>query len=414
MPPVLLAGDVGSVQRLIVGLHASAGNAAVGQLVARATRVRTAAAGPMHVQRCGPTPCACSADERAEHALAAGTCGAMDGAANPWVQRQQKGDTQLDVCVTVPVIGEVCGQGAAEACKKSPVPLPGCSAVCKVFDCSKPKEPKTSCPPGWRASTSKAFEGQCCLGPIDMATACCTPDRISLLDFRCCRPGEVLAEGHCRKSGELPPVEVCPDRQKNLLGQCCFPPQVPSGIICITPDKPPGPTPGPPPVPPPPVPAPCVAGPIPHPLTALGSSGIAVSELQCKLTKANVGLLPLSVDSIFGPRTKGGVAAFQARKGLDVDGKAGPETWKKLDEATGTAPGTHPTLVKGNVSKPVAELQEKLNSVGIQPLPLPTNGRFTELEEGAVVGFQDGNGLGVDGKAGPKTWAAVDAATGGP
>jgi peptidoglycan hydrolase-like protein with peptidoglycan-binding domain len=132
--------------------------------------------------------------------------------------------------------------------------------------------------------------------------------------------------------------------------------------------------------------------------------------LQCKLTKANVPLLPLKVDMIFGPRTKGGVAAFQARKGLKLDGKAGAETWKALDQATGSSPTTHPKLVKGSTGKDVALLQKKLNAVAIQPVPLPINGQFKEQEEGAVVAFQDKSGLEVDGKAGRKTWAAIDAA----
>ena len=164
------------------------------------------------------------------------------------------------------------------------------------------------------------------------------------------------------------------------------------------------------PVPPvPPVPeVVCPTGPVPHPLVRLGSSGPAVSEIQCKLTRADRDLLPLKVDRIFGPRTKGGVAAFQHASGLGLDGRAGPATWAALDAAVGSPPGTHPLLVKGSVGPSVGELQEKLNTMGDQPLPLPDTCSFTELEEGAVVAVQDKDALSVDGVAGSATWTRLD------
>ena len=36
------------------------------------------------------------------------------------------------------------------------------------------------------------------------------------------------------------------------------------------------------------------------------------------------------VDGIFGPRTERAVLAFQADKGLSIDGVVGNETWKAL------------------------------------------------------------------------------------
>ncbi len=130
----LAAADMGSVQRLMAYLQTSAGNTAVQRLVADANRApatiaeRIAAghgaprlpaesgpAGTTQVQRCGPSACGCSPEERAEHAAAAGTSGMKDEigplavqmlpsvapdpllvrpagrAENLWAQRQGKG-----------------------------------------------------------------------------------------------------------------------------------------------------------------------------------------------------------------------------------------------------------------------------------------------------------------------------------
>jgi len=177
--------------------------------------------------------------------------------ARPALQRQTIGgplDLKLDPCVTLPGVGKLCGQAAADACKKASW-IPGCSLVCKVFDCSKPKEPKTICPPGWRAATSKDFEGQCCQGTTDSATACCAPSRIAALDFRCCKDDEVVSENRCKKSKDLPlPPLLCPTGQRTLKGDCCFPPMVSNGLECVLPQvTPPKPPPKPQPVVPTPV-----------------------------------------------------------------------------------------------------------------------------------------------------------------
>ena len=174
----------------------------------------------------------------------------QSGSASSVLQRQGIGgplDLQPDVCVTVPGLGELCGQAAADACKK--LPIPGCSLVCKVFDCSKPKEPKTLCPPGWRAATSKDFEGQCCQGTTDSASNCCAPGRIALFDNRCCGSDEIVSDNRCKKSKDLPPLPpnlLCPFGQRTLLGECCLPPMVSKGLECGLPDiNPPKPPPKP-------------------------------------------------------------------------------------------------------------------------------------------------------------------------
>lgn len=162
----------------------------------------------------------------------------------------------------------------------------------------------------------------------------------------------------------------------------------------------PGPTPPVPPVPPAHV---CPAGHLPHPTVGLGRSGVEVEELQCKLNHLHPTVLELKVDRIFGPRTKAAVATFQRRGGLDVDGVTGPATWTALG-----APG-RATVRKGSTGALVGELQEALNAAGEHTTPVPADGVADEDTEGAIVAFQEDEGLGVDGRAGADTWAALDA-----
>jgi GH25 family lysozyme M1 (1,4-beta-N-acetylmuramidase)/peptidoglycan hydrolase-like protein with peptidoglycan-binding domain len=65
-----------------------------------------------------------------------------------------------------------------------------------------------------------------------------------------------------------------------------------------------------------------------HPTLQEGSSGSAVVELQKDL--AAKGFSPGAADGAFGPHTAAEVRAFQASRGLSVDGVAGPMTWAAL------------------------------------------------------------------------------------
>ena len=245
----------------------------------------------------------------------------QSGAAAPAVQRQLGPfDLQPDVCVTAPVVGEVCGSGAAKVC--SQMRLPGCDAVCKVFPCTKPKQ-ETKCPPGWQATGASGFEGQCCKGTIANAKDCCPPERIALSDFRCCGPDEFVQNGRCTKSSDLPPLPMpfCLPGQRTVLGECCTPPEVPLGLRCGVP--PPQPTP-PQPTPPAPRPVP-VLPPIffkldrPFP----GEGGTALPRAATTEGKDNFDAL---------------VAAMKADPALKVQlvGRASPEGSVDYNRALGT------------------------------------------------------------------------------
>ena len=72
-------------------------------------------------------------------------------------------------------------------------------------------------------------------------------------------------------------------------------------------------------------------------------------------------------------------------------------------------PMDHPTLRKGDTGKSVTYLQTLLCSVGD---PITVEGKFGSETEKAVKDFQKQYGLTVDGVVGPKTWAALERATG--
>jgi peptidoglycan hydrolase-like protein with peptidoglycan-binding domain len=68
------------------------------------------------------------------------------------------------------------------------------------------------------------------------------------------------------------------------------------------------------------------------PLLKKGAKGLQVSMLQTLLNLKSEGSEKLAVDAIFGPKTEGGVRAWQEANDLHVDGIAGPKTWRSILE----------------------------------------------------------------------------------
>lgn len=132
-----------------------------------------------------------------------------------------------------------------------------------------------------------------------------------------------------------------------------------------------------------------------------GTTGRYVMELQSKLG--------LPVDSIFGPKTKAEVVAFQVVKHLVPDGIVGPLTWAELDKIQApnptpvVLPDPKPLLRQGATGAAVIETQKRLG--------ITVDGIFGPQTEAAVKAFQTKQGLQTDGIVGPKTWAALEGNT---
>ena len=86
-----------------------------------------------------------------------------------------------------------------------------------------------------------------------------------------------------------------------------------------------------------------------------GSTGSAVSALQEKL---NANGYRLEVDGVFGNETKKAVKDYQKKKGLQVDGIAGTETWGSLLKSPAASDG--PTTGKQVLSGVSDETYDRL------------------------------------------------------
>lgn len=138
-----------------------------------------------------------------------------------------------------------------------------------------------------------------------------------------------------------------------------------------------------------------------------GSRGSDVLKLQKALLE--LGFNPNGTDGKFGRGTETAVKAYQAARGLEVDGKAGTKTLTMLYGETDGGDGsitvpvtTNPNTLKyGDSGSRVTELQTALVKLGYNTNGV--DGRFGAGTQRAVISFQKDNGLEADGLAGTKT-----------
>jgi peptidoglycan hydrolase-like protein with peptidoglycan-binding domain len=134
---------------------------------------------------------------------------------------------------------------------------------------------------------------------------------------------------------------------------------------------------------------------LPWPLTSQGDQAHPVPTLQYLLRARGH---TVTVDGIFGPRTDAAVRAFQASRGLAVDGIVGPNTWTALIVQ----------VQRGSRGDAVRGVQEEFRFRAGEPSQaLQVDGIFGPLTEAAVRGFQQALQIAVDGIVGPVTWRAL-------
>jgi peptidoglycan hydrolase-like protein with peptidoglycan-binding domain len=126
-----------------------------------------------------------------------------------------------------------------------------------------------------------------------------------------------------------------------------------------------------------------------------------VRVIQRRLALA--GYTPGPIDGRFGSMTWRAVVAFQAARGLQVDGIVGPQTRDALTQSSVVlSPGAGDRPAG---SERVRVLQRRLARAGYAPGPI--DGHYGLLTERAVRRFQAAHGFRVDGVAGPHTLARV-------
>jgi hypothetical protein len=120
-----------------------------------------------------------------------------------------------------------------------------------------------------------------------------------------------------------------------------------------------------------------------------GARGVDTTAVQYLLQARGHSV---TADGVFGSGTEAAVRAFQAGRGLAVDGVVGPATWGALVT----------TLRSGATGPAVRALQVQLNKK--RRLSLAVDGEFGAGTRAAVVSFQSHAGIGADGVVGPETW----------
>jgi peptidoglycan hydrolase-like protein with peptidoglycan-binding domain len=106
----------------------------------------------------------------------------------------------------------------------------------------------------------------------------------------------------------------------------------------------------------------------------------------------------LTVDGIFGAKTKAAVVTFQRAHHLPADGVIGAKTWGALIV----------TVKLGSTGSAVRAVQDQANFRNLRNgHSLNVDGIFGQQTRSWVRGFQQAEGFKADGIVGPLTWQAL-------
>lgn len=142
-----------------------------------------------------------------------------------------------------------------------------------------------------------------------------------------------------------------------------------------------------------------------------GDRGPGVAEIRSILTNLNLlggeDAASAGADDVFDERTERAVRAFQQSRGLSVDGRVGPETWRALDAARWRLGSRtlYRAFPQPLVGEDVRALQERLLEMGYD-VGRP-DGVYGERTARIVAQFQREVGLIPDGTCGPQTLHAL-------
>jgi peptidoglycan hydrolase-like protein with peptidoglycan-binding domain len=136
----------------------------------------------------------------------------------------------------------------------------------------------------------------------------------------------------------------------------------------------------------------------------VGYTGSDVRQVQNRLI--SLGYLAGTADGSYGETTAAAVVAFQKKAKVWDDGKAGPETQKKMfasnaPKASSAVAYVGESLKEGMDGAGVRALQNRL--ITLDYLKGPADGDFGAGTKAAVMAFQQDNGLKQDGIAGMAT-----------
>jgi peptidoglycan hydrolase-like protein with peptidoglycan-binding domain len=142
----------------------------------------------------------------------------------------------------------------------------------------------------------------------------------------------------------------------------------------------------------------------------IGSSGQAVTNLQNRLSL--LGFYRGPVTGYYDRLTEAAIRDFQAARGIQVNGIAGPQTQAALygtnssGNSGGGGGGTpSATLQRGSRGQAVTNLQNRLRTLGF--FRGPVTGYYGDITTTAVREFQRSRAIQANGIAGPQTQAAL-------